>query len=149
MKIRPTLSFNFSRLCSDSHTPSCPCESSPIFYFCSSRRAVFWQEALKWMRELRPRCADAVVKGTLSSHRLGGERGERDSTHLLPSHLSPRRGGWVWQPVLPSCSRGPGLQKPQADNECHTIVTTCTFMERRRKDIFWHRRSQCTTKHPP
>lgn len=28
-----------------------------------------------------------------------------------------------------------GLQKPQAHNECHTIVTTCTFMERGRKDV--------------
>lgn len=31
--------------------------------------------------------------------------------------------------MLPSCS-GAGPAKPQADNECHTIVTTCTFMER-------------------
>ncbi|KAG7230048.1 hypothetical protein INR49_009768 [Caranx melampygus] len=26
-------------------------------------------------------------------------------------------------------AKGPDPQKPQADNECHTIVTTCTFME--------------------
>ncbi len=33
------------------------------------------------------------------------------------------------QPMLPSCS-GARPTKPQAYNECHTIVTTCTFMER-------------------
>lgn len=35
----------------------------------------------------------------------------------------------MWQPCSPCCS-GARPAKPQADNECHTIVTTCTFMER-------------------
>ena len=114
----------------NSHTHGCTRHSSSTFYSSSSQRAVFWNKALKWMREVRrrvPRCPDTVVRGGgyggALSHR------QEDSTHLLPSHLSPRRGGRMWQPMLPSCS-GAWPAKPQADNECHTDVTTCTFMER-------------------
>lgn len=61
-------------------------------------------------------------KGTLS-HRWA------DGTHLLPHHLFTAAGGWCDNHCSPA-ARGPGPQKPQAGNECHTIVTTCTFMER-------------------
>lgn len=57
---------------------------------------------------------------------------EQHSSPALPSFTAT--GGWMWQPMLPSCS-GARSAKPQADNECHTIVTTCTFMEKGRKDI--------------
>lgn len=77
------------------------------------------------MREVRhraPRCPAAVVKGSLS-RRQGGQH----SALALLSFTAAEE--WFWQPALPSCA-GARPAKPQADNECHTIVTTCTFMER-------------------
>lgn len=68
--------------------------------------------------------------GTLS-HRRG------DGTHLLPFHLSLRQEA-DYDKQLCSAAQGPGLQKPRADNECHTIVTACTFMERRRRTFLAH-----------
>lgn len=110
----------------NSHTHSCTCHSSSIFYFSSSQRAVFRDKALKWMREARhrvPRCPDAAVLRGLYHTDEGGQH----SSPALPSFTVS--GGWMWQPMLPSCS-GARPAKPQVDNECHAIVTTCTFMER-------------------
>lgn len=108
-----------------SHSHSCTCHRDSIFYSSSSQRAVFWDGAFKWMREVSrrvPRCPAAAVKGSLS-HRQGGQR---SAPALLSFTAAEER---FWQPVLPSCA-GARPVKPQADNECHTIMTTCTFMER-------------------
>lgn len=52
---------------------------------------------------------------------------DRRTSPGLPSFTAA--GRWMWQPMLLSCS-GARPAKPQADKECHAIVTTCTFMER-------------------
>lgn len=68
-------------------------------------------------------CQDAVVKGALSQRRPG------DSTHLLPCNLSQRQEVQRDKQCSPAAQEA-RRAKPQADNECHTVVTTCTFMER-------------------
>lgn len=111
------------------HTHGSTCHSSSIFYSSSSQRAVFWDKALKWMREVRhrvPRCPDIVVLRGLYHTDVGLVGGQHSSPALPPFTAA---GGWMWQPMLPSCW-GARPAKPQAHNECHTIVTTCTFMER-------------------
>lgn len=62
-------------------------------------------------------------KGALSHRREGG-------AHLLPSHLSPP---FSVTTNVPQLLIGARPAKPQADNECHTVMTTCTFMERGRR----------------
>lgn len=69
------------------------------------------------------------------THRLvgteGESEGERSSTHLLTFTRLPPPGGERSECDEPPSPSWPGPQKPQAHNECHTVVTTCTFMGRR------------------
>lgn len=98
----------------------------PALFSISALHRELFSETRLWsgFREVRhrvPRCPHSVDKGALL-HRRG-----EGSTPLLPSFTAAR--ALLWQPMLPSCS-GTRPTKPQADNECHTIVITCTFMER-------------------
>lgn len=124
-------SFTASWLPLSSHVQSCTCDSSSIFYFSSSHGAAFWQEALKSVKEVRhrvPRWADTLVERTWS------QRFWVCVCVCVGGSICRLR---CWEAECDNrCSpaaQGPAPQKPQADNECHTVVTTCTFMENGRR----------------
>lgn len=74
-----------------------------------------------------------VLKGLYDTHTCweGMREGERSSTHLLTFTRLPPLGGERSEYDEPRSPSWPGPQEPQAHNERHTVVTTCTFMGKR------------------